>query len=77
MLTERGRHAYHEWSGDWFGLTEGPWRIYRASDERMYTVPDTENDETFIDRIERSKAAGRNLFYEEFEEFVPGPFELW
>lgn len=43
----------------------------------MFTVPDDETDDTFLDRITRSKAAGRNLFYEEFEEFSPDEFELW
>ncbi|MDO4281756.1 MAG: hypothetical protein Q4C56_09010 [Peptococcaceae bacterium] len=33
-----------------------------------------ETDEIFLDRLERSKAAGRNLFYEEWtDEFVLEP----
>ncbi|MDO4281375.1 MAG: hypothetical protein Q4C56_07065 [Peptococcaceae bacterium] len=36
--------------------------------------PLEETDEIFLDRLERSKAAGRNLFYEEWtREFVPIP----
>lgn len=37
-------------------------------DQRTFISPIDEDDETFIDRIERSKEAGRNLFYEEWEE---------
>ncbi|MDO4281751.1 MAG: hypothetical protein Q4C56_08985 [Peptococcaceae bacterium] len=36
--------------------------------------PPEETDAIFLDRLERSKAAGRNLFYEEWtDEFVPIP----
>lgn len=31
--------------------------------------PKDETDEIFLDRLERSKAAGRNLFFEEWEKF--------
>lgn len=77
MITKKGRHEYHKWSGDWFGLTEGPWHIYRATDQQKFTVPAEETDATFADRIERSKKAGRNLFYEELPEFNPTPTMLW
>lgn len=37
--------------------------------EKTYIMPENETLEAFLDRIERSKKAGKNLFYEEWEEF--------
>ena len=39
------------------------------NEDAMYIQPENENDELFIDRLKRSKMAGRNLFYEEWETF--------
>lgn len=36
---------------------------------KTYRQPSDETEEQFLDRIERSKKAGRNLFYEEWPEF--------
>ena len=47
--------------------------VNRESDGKLFVRPNGETDETIIDRIERSKQAGRNLFFEEWEEVVP-PF---
>ncbi len=38
-------------------------------EETMYIQPETETDESFVDRLERSRNAGRNLFYEEWDIF--------
>ena len=38
---------------------------------KHYICPLGETDEIFIDRIERSKQAGRNLFFEEWPEAKP------
>ena len=75
MISGRAEARYCNWSGDTMGYTHAL-RIY-ATDGRMYMIPDSETDETFIDRIRRSKEAGRNLFYEEFEEFNPHELLLW
>ncbi len=39
------------------------------NDDTMYIQPENETDESFADRLERSRMAGRNLFYEEWETF--------
>ena len=38
---------------------------------KHYICPLDETDEIFLDRIERSKQAGRNLFFEEWPEAKP------
>lgn len=38
-------------------------------EETMYIQPETETDESFVDRLERSKKKRRNLFYEEWKSF--------
>ena len=40
---------------------------------KHYLSPDNEDDYAFLDRIERSRKAGRNLFYEEWPEYVFEP----
>ncbi len=47
---------------------------------KTYICPMLETDEVFLDRIERSKQAGRNLFFEEWPEakpFVHDPEKLY
>ena len=39
------------------------------NEDTMYIQLENETDELFKDRLERSKMAGRNLFYEEWETF--------
>lgn len=77
MISNRVAERYYKWSGDLLFCTGGPWILSRASDKQKFTVPAAETDETFADRIKRSKKAGRNLFYEEFEEFNPDPCDLY
>lgn len=36
---------------------------------QTYISPTAEDDETFLDRLERSKSIGKNLFYEEWDKF--------
>ena len=38
-----------------------------------FVAPHDETMEAFLDRIERSKKAGRNLFFEEWEFWEPEP----
>lgn len=38
---------------------------------KHYICPLDETDEVFLDRIERSKQAGKNLFFEEWPEAKP------
>lgn len=41
----------------------------KSKDEyKTYFLPENETVENFLDRIERSKKADKNLFYEEWEE---------
>ena len=45
------------------------WRLVidRHGTRKAYIQPQEETIETFMDRLARSKEAGRNLFYEEWE----------
>jgi len=42
--------------------------------DKSYEQPEGETKDIFMDRLKRSKEAGRNLFYEEWPEFkyIPG-----
>ena len=51
-----------------FGEPDGV-LIERGSDKVGFYGNENESDEVFLDRLERSKKAGRNLFYEEWEPF--------
>lgn len=42
-------------------------------DETSYMAPHGETNADVLDRIERSKKAGRNLFIEEWEQWEPEP----
>lgn len=46
---------------------------FQRGDSTEYIMPLDESDEVFLDRIERSKQAGRNLFFEEWEKADPLP----
>ncbi len=43
--------------------------ITRSDKDGSYIQPIDETNESFVDRIERSKTLGRNLFYSEWEHF--------
>lgn len=48
--------------------------VFVDNGEKVLLNPRDETDEIFLDRLERSKRAGRNLFYEEWtDEFIPDP----
>ena len=42
--------------------------MIESSDGKIILSPHSEDDATFLDRIDRSKKKGRNLFYEEWPE---------
>lgn len=43
--------------------------ITRSFDRQSFVPPKDETNEIFMDRLERSKKADRNLFYEEWKPF--------
>lgn len=48
--------------------------VFVDNGKRVLLSPREETDEIFLDRLERSKACGRNLFFEEWiDEFNPEP----
>lgn len=47
-------------------LTEGLFSICTADATASVIQPEDETEDAFLDRIERSRKAGRNLFYEEW-----------
>ncbi len=51
-----------------FGIPDGV-LLKRNNDESLFYGDENESDEVFLDRLERSKKAGKNLFYEEWEPF--------
>lgn len=60
-----------QYPDDWCGIDEcfGDVIVTRGQDERSFYNPKHENDRVFMDRLERSKKIGKNLFYEEWEVF--------
>ncbi|MBR2259723.1 MAG: hypothetical protein IJ899_20770 [Blautia sp.] len=53
-------------------MPDGQFLVGKINDRR-YIQPLHETDETFMDRVRRSEAEGRNLFYEEWKEYKPNP----
>lgn len=53
-----------------FLMPDGKLSIELADGE-VFTAPNDETEDSFLDRIKRSVKAGRNLFTEEWEEFIP------
>lgn len=47
--------------------------LIEDSNGKAYIQPKYEADEIFLDRLERSKAAGENLFFKEWCELEPLP----
>ncbi|MDO4281760.1 MAG: hypothetical protein Q4C56_09030 [Peptococcaceae bacterium] len=48
--------------------------VFIDNGDKALINPPGETDEIFLDRLERSKAAGRNLFYEEWtDEYILEP----
>ena len=50
---------------------EEPGNDLVVEDGNSYLVPKNETDETFLDRLKRSKKCGRNLFFEECKQANP------
>ena len=64
--------AYHKQfpKGDCgFDDPSGKVGITDPKNDTYYLQPDGETDESFMDRLERSKKAERNLFYKEWKPF--------
>lgn len=55
--------------GCWTDECWGDAIVEREIDEKSFYNPKGESDEVFMDRLNRSREVGRNLFYEEWEEF--------
>ncbi len=49
---------------------DGGLMISNLENGKTYKAPANETDELFEDRLERSKKARRNLFFEEWEEYI-------
>ena len=74
MLTEKCFEAYEASGLDGYLMILMPDRDSVNFDDDSTYVPDSnETEEVILDRIERSKKAGRNLFKEEWELWEPEP----
>ena len=47
----------------------GPGIIIENTERKSFISPSGETDDIFLERLNRSKIANRNLFYEEWSEF--------
>lgn len=50
-------------------------RLEDDPNSQRYISPPDENEDSFRDRLERSKKAGKNLFLDEWEPFTPVPYD--
>ena len=70
ILSEKCLNLYREqYPDDYCGFQMPTGMFMIESEDTCYIQPETETDETFMDRIDRSRNQGRNLFYEEWETF--------
>lgn len=71
MLTEKSVYAYRDLFGTKDCAFAEPGNQIAVSDVngKCYISPFHETDEQFADRLERCKQTGRNLFFEEWDEF--------
>ena len=53
-----------------FLMPSGNLSVVDFENNREYQMPEDESEETFMDRIRRSQAQGRNLFFEEWPQYV-------
>ena len=51
-----------------YSIPNGCLRVGDLKNGRTYIAPDNETEELFLDRLERSKKEGRNLFFIEWHE---------
>ena len=53
-----------------FLMPSGELSVVDLENNREHLMPEEETEETFMDRIHRSQAQGRNLFFEEWHEYI-------
>ena len=73
MVNESLIEDYREaFNGAPIGFEEpnGELTVSDCEHDKMYVAPAGETDESFLDRINRSKESGRNLFFEEWPIYV-------
>lgn len=58
-----------QYPGDHCGFEVPSGHFMIETGDTMYIQPENETKEAFMHRLERSRKAGRNLFYEEWETF--------
>lgn len=60
-----------QYPGDYCSIFEPSSKVMicENGNGQAYLSPEAENDETFLDRLERSKSISKNLFYEEWDKF--------
>lgn len=71
MLSEKCIDAYEQYFPDdvcAYDECTGDIVIERNTDGMPFYNPDNESDTVFLDRLERSRLCGRNLFYEEWKQ---------
>lgn len=71
MISEKSIDQYSkQFPDDYCGHMEpSDTVIIEDADGNCYEQPKNETDESFIDRLLRSKTAGKNLFYTEWEPY--------
>lgn len=55
-------------------LPSGTLSLIDDKTDTCYAVPNWETAEGFMDRLSRSQAAGENLFYGDYKEFIWDPY---
>ena len=76
MLSGKSVYAYREqFDTDDCAFAEPSNNIMvtNPANGKTYISPNAETDESFMNRLERCKIEQRNLFFEEWEEFVMKP----
>lgn len=78
MVTRKCIEAYKASGLDGqLGIMIPDWDSVTFDDGTAYVAPNSETEHETLDRIERSKKAGRNLFREEWKPFVYEPNILY
>ncbi|MBQ8687964.1 MAG: hypothetical protein IJ512_05395 [Ruminococcus sp.] len=75
MLSEKCINAYRaQYPEDDCGYDESTGDIMiESTDGKLFCPSADETDESFLERLSRSSAAGRNLFYKEWRSFEYQP----
>ena len=53
-----------------FLMPSGDLSVVDFENNREYQMPEDESEDTFMDRIRRSQAQGRNLIFEEWPQYI-------